>query len=161
MAEGRRQALELLGLSPGIVALAMGEWPTEAFEFRCGRLDRSLALPAGVWPPDALPLWECCGSIVGCRRAGGGLEFIGLDVEVPGNVHRLARSEEGLLFWLFSYLIEDQDWDDEPSARRAIAHAAAALGFRRLDEVDQFQQQLGGRTDYDELLRAAALEIEA
>jgi hypothetical protein len=159
MEGGRRKALESLGLSPRVVSLAMAEWPTEAFEFRCGPLDRYLALPDGVWPSDALPLWECCGSIVGCRRAGGGLEFIALDVEIPWQLDLLARSEEGLLFWLFSYLIEDQDWDDEPLAIQALADAAAAVGFRRLAEVDQFQQRFGGRPGYGQLLRAAASVI--
>jgi hypothetical protein len=106
-----------------------------------------------------VPLWECTESIVGCRPTQDRLEFLEVDVEDPGAATAIAQSEQGLLFWLFSYLIEDQQWDDVEATKRELKAAAQSVGFRYFDEVNAFQREFGSRTDYDSLLRARSLEL--
>ncbi len=116
-------------------------------------------VPASLRPASFLPLWECGETVVGCRRAESGTEFVTWYADAPGEPEPLAVSELGLWFWLFSYLIEDQDCEDEPAARQVLAEAARAVGFRRFAEIDAFQQRFGHRADYDALLRDAAKAI--
>jgi hypothetical protein len=104
-------------------------------------------------------LWECEDSVIGCRETDVGLEFVNFDVEDPSRLIPIARSEQGLLFWLLSWLIEDQDWQDEQATEMRLRDGAAAVGFRYFDEVNEFQQQFGGHTGYSDLLRARSLEI--
>jgi hypothetical protein len=157
----RRSQLEALGLSPGLIALATQQYSHLAFGFRCEEPYRCYSVPAEYWPVDFAPLWECTETVVGCRRTPSGLEFVDWYLEAGDPPKLIARSEQGLLFWLFSYLIEDHDWDDEPAARRELAEAAAAVGFRQLAEVEKFQEKFGRRRDYAELLQVAAEQIPA
>lgn len=81
------------------------------------------------------------------------------DLEDPDTVELIARSEQGLLFWLFSHLIEDDDWRSEAAAEAKLREAAEAVGFRHFDEVNRFQQTLGTDPDYDLLLRGQANQL--
>jgi hypothetical protein len=151
----RQSQLEGLGLSPALMALPIQQYPHPAFAFRCEEPYRCYAVPAEFWPADFIPLWECTETVVGCRPTAAGMEFLDWYLESADPPEVIARSEQGLYFWLFSYLIEDQDWDDELAARRELAEAATAVGFRQLAEVEAFQQEFGRRHDYAELLQVA------
>jgi hypothetical protein len=154
--------LRSLGLSPALLRLASDDLPHPEFEFRCGPVYRFFSLaPADYRPANFVPLWECDSTVVGCRRGAAGPEFLTWQTDEVGEPELLASSESGLLFWLFSYLIEDQDWDDEPAAREALTGAAVAVGFAGLAEVEAFQQEFGRRVEYARLLRAAAQQRHA
>jgi hypothetical protein len=158
----RLAEIRSLGLSLAVLRLASGDLPHLEFEFRCGPVHRLFSLvPAEYRPADFVPLWECGSTVVGCRRGAAGPEFLTWQTDEVGEPEPLASSEAGLLFWLFSYLIEDQDWDDEPAARAALAEAAEAIGFTQLAEVEAFQQEFGRRVEYARLLRAAAQQRHA
>jgi hypothetical protein len=158
----RLAELRSLGLSPGLLQLASGDLPYPEFEFRCGPVHRYFSLvPADYRPANFIPLWECDSTVVGCRRGAAGLEFLTWQTDEVREPELLASSESGLLFWLFSYLIEDQDWDDESAARQALSETAAAVGFGRLAEVEAFQGAFGRRVEYAQLLRAAAQQWHA
>lgn len=142
--------LASLPLSSGIIALASGRHPSEVFRFRCSP-PRHIDLPV-------VPLWECNDAIVTYRPTPSGPEFELADAEgSPSEV--IARSEQGLLFWLFSYLIEDRDWHDPDKDEAELRSAAKAVGFRYFDEVDQFQRKFGASGNYATLLRERALSI--
>jgi hypothetical protein len=157
----RETHLRLLDLSEGVLALALGNHPSPVFEFRCEPVYRYYALPEQYRPRGLVPLWECCGGVVCCRHSVEGLEFLELDVETPLELRRIARSEQGLLFWLFSYLIEDQDWEDEAATAALLKSAAEAVGFKHFTRVNYFQQKQGKELDYARLLRDEAWNVLA
>lgn len=146
----RSTELAALPLSSGIIALASGQYASEIFRFRCCP-PRRIVL-------QGIPLWECCDSIVTYRATASGPEFAIEDAE-GGPATVIGRSEQGLLFWLFSYLIEDRDWSDPSRDEAELRAAADAAGFRYFDEVNQFQRAFGERADYGALLRERAREI--
>src|SRR5262249_8661189 len=157
----RRSQLEALGLSPALVRLATQKYPHPAFEFPCEEPYRCYSVPAEYWPADFTPLWECCEEVVGCRGTAEGVEFLAWDLETLGQPERLARSEQGLFFWLFSYLIEYEEWDDEAAALGRLREASAAIGFMNFDRLWAFMLQHGQRLDYREFVRAEAWSITA
>jgi hypothetical protein len=128
--------------------------------FRCGGFQYSP--DDGVWRVGndvIIALWECGYNVIGCRIADKRLDFVTLYVEDPTAITLIARSEQGLLFWLFSWIIEDQDWANEESTLARLRTAAAAVGFRSFDEVEKFEREFGNRTNYEELLRARSLQL--
>jgi hypothetical protein len=153
--------LAALGLSSGLMALASGNPPHPAFAYRCGLVYKFPEIHPEERPEGLVPLWECGTAVVGCVQTPQGLEFVRWSVEADDPPELIARSEQGLLFWLFSYLIEDADWEDEEAAVRRLRAAAVAVAFRYFDEVNEFQQQRGSDPSYDELLRTAACELPA
>jgi hypothetical protein len=155
----RRTQLAAIGLSPALLDLATERWPLQAFEFPCGHVYRCYSVPAEYWPDSFIPMWECTEEVVGVRQTPDGLEFLAWNLESVDPPHRLARSEQGLLFWLFSYLIEYEEWDDEVAALNRLRDAAAAVAFRYFDRLWAFMLQHGERIDYREMVRAEACGI--
>lgn len=156
----RIERLSEFSLSRDIRRLAIGEPPSELFRFRCDRFHYTP--DDGVWPmvqPEVIALWECGYMVVGCRRTADAIEFVELDVEDPLNVEVIAHSEQGLLFWLFSHMIEDQDWHDIGLTEDRLRRAAESVGFQYFDDVYRFQRENGADGRYTELLRTRACEI--
>src|SRR5947209_548198 len=129
----RRNQLAALGLSPALLNLASQRWPHPAFEFPCGHPYRCYSVPGEYWPEGFIQPWECTEEAVGVRRTADGLEFLAWYLESPDPPERIARTEQGLFFWLFSYLIEYEEWEDEAPALVRLRAAAAAVGFRYID----------------------------
>lgn len=142
--------LASLPLSGGVLALATGRYVSDVFRFRCA--------PARDVDFQGVALWECGDSIVTCRVSPTGTEFTVEDVDI-GRSEMIARSAQGLLFWLFSHLIDDRNWDDDRQDLAELLSAAEAVGFRYFDEVDQFQREFGARGDYGELVRQRAMAV--
>ena len=157
----RLVALERLGLSPTLLALASERWPHPAFEFRCGYPYRCYAVPDEHWPEPLVPLWECTETVVGCRPEGGGLVFLDWYLESPDPPQPIARTEQGLLFWLFSYLVEDEEWDGEAAALGRLRQMATAVGFRHFERLWAFAVEHGRQPDYREQVRVAAWDVPA
>ncbi len=157
----RLDALRAFGLSPTLLALASEQWPHPAFEFPCGHPYRCYSVPDEYWPEPFVPLWECTETVVGCRRETGGLVFLDWYLESLDPPERLARSEQGLLFWLFSYLAEWEEWDSEEAALGRLREAAAVVGFRYFEQLWAFTLEHGRRPDYRERVIAAAWDIPA
>jgi hypothetical protein len=131
-----------------------------AFEFPCGHVYRCYSVPPEYWPEGFVPLWECTETVVGVRRTPPGRAFLEWDLESPDRPVLLARSEQGLFFWLFSYLIEYEQWEDDAAALGRLRAAAAAVGFRHFDRLWAFTLQHGEETNYRERVRDEALTIE-
>jgi hypothetical protein len=157
----RLNALERLGLSPKLLSLASQRWPHPAFEFPCGHPYRCYAVPDEYWPEPFVPLWECTETVVGCRRDVDGLVFLDWYLESLAPPKRLARTEQGLLFWLFAYLVEYEEWDRETAALGRLREAAAVVGFRHFERLWAFVLEHGQRPDYRERVEAAAWDIPA
>src|SRR5262245_54671506 len=155
----RLDALGQLGLSPVLLALASERWPHPAFEFRCEHPYRCYSVPDEYWPEPFVPLWECTETVIGCRREAGGLVFLDWYLESLDPPERIARTERGLLFWLFSYLIEDEEWDSEEAALGRLREAAASVGFLHFDHLWAFALEHGRQPDYRERVEAAAWDI--
>jgi hypothetical protein len=157
----RQTQLAELGLSSGLLDLASERWPHPAFEFPCGHVYRCYSVPDEYWPEGLIPLWECTEEVVGVRKVPGGLEFLAWCLESADSPVCLARSEQGLFFWLFSYLIEYEEWEDEAAALERLRAAAAAVGFWYFDRVHEFACRYGRELNYRELVRAEARTILA
>jgi hypothetical protein len=155
----RRSQLAELGLSPALLDLASERWPHRAFEFPCGHVYRCYAVPDEYWPEGFIPLWECTEEVVGIRKTPTGSEFLAWDLESPDSPERLARSEQGLFLWLFSYLIEYEEWENEVAAMERLRAAAAAVGFRYFDRIYEFACRHGQELNYRESVRAEAWAI--
>jgi hypothetical protein len=156
----RHAQLAEAGLSTALLSLATERWPVPGFEFPCGHVYRCYSVPPECWPEGFVPLWECMETVVGVRRTPVGRAFMEWYLESPAPPVLLAWSEQGLLFWLFSYLIEYEEWEDEAAALERLRAAAAAVGFRHFDRLWAFMLQHGQETDYRERVRAEALTIE-
>jgi hypothetical protein len=129
----RLNELRRLGLSEPVVRLAAGDHPHPAFRFACQgpwAAYHAAAVPDG---PPLAPLWQCSGGVTGVWVQDGRPEFIEVNIETDSDEYEvLAHTEQGLLARLFFDLVEyeanDRGDDDLPGA-------AAAVGFRYLDEV--------------------------
>ena len=155
----RQKKLKALGVPIEIVKLVTQEDQNTLFEYRCGPLHYTYehdTLPNGI-----TVLWECTYGIVGIRSKGQGLEYVEFDIETPDEIEIIATSEQGLFFWLFSYLIEDQDWDDEIESLKLLRNGANTVGFSLLEEVLTFQEQYGANIDYGQRLLERSQEILA
>ena len=134
----RQTRLESIGLSPGLHALATRRWPHRAFEFRCEEAYRYYSVSDQLWPKDFIALWEWLKRSTGVAQTPHGLEFLVWDLESDNPPVLLARSEQGLFYWRFSYLIEDEDWDDEEAGMARLRDAAASVSFRHFDRLNTF-----------------------
>lgn len=138
------------GISESLVRLSLADYDSAVFQFRCspihGMSDSERFRNGKAY------LWMCCDSIVYADRTDSGISFYELDVEDPSDVTLISRSETGLLYWLFTHLIEDQDWDDADSAMRALSAAAKETGFELLQEACEFQSEHGADVEFVELL---------
>jgi hypothetical protein len=119
-------------------------------------------------PPEVVPLWAgpfgFHDEVVGCRRSAGGLEYVGQELHTKGvgdpedrapsqarfyarwalgdtdpvAPYLIARSDQGLLFWLFSDILSDFNWEKSEEDKRYLQTASEVVGFRHLDAVWSF-----------------------
>lgn len=157
----RLDALQRMGLSPVLLALASERWPDPAFEFTCGHPYRCYSVPDEYWPEPFVPLWECTETVIGCRREAGGLVYLDWYLESLDPPGRIARCEQGLLFWLFSYIVEYEEWDSEEAALGRLRAVAATVGFRHFERLWAFVLEHGQQLGYRERVVAAAWATDA
>ncbi len=155
--QNRLRALESLNLSAPVIALCSGEevHPHPSFWYRC---QAPHSIYHGGTGPDLgliLPFWECTTTVTAALMGDAGHAgptFIEFSLEYPDEYIAFAVSEQGLLAYLFWYLIEDQDWHDKQKCTRVLTEAATAVGFRHLQKMLEFQQMHGDKSNYSELL---------
>jgi hypothetical protein len=170
MVDEREYRLRDLGVSPGVIALAMQRFPADLFEGGvCGRVDNYYDCPPrrramDLLPAEVVPLWASPygfhDEVVGCRRSAGGLEYVGLELHTKGGdpearavsqareyarrslgdtdpvaPYLIARTDQGLLFWLFSDILHDFNWEESAEDKHYLRAAAEAVGFRHFDSV--------------------------
>ena len=148
----RERRLQELGVPETVIRLAVDDHGEDMFFFRC----QEPPPPAELRFPEGRPaeaLWQCAGWVTAVRAGEGGLEYLGFEASDPEAWQVVAKSAEGLLANLFSDLVEDEDWDEEPEeARTGLEGAAEAVGFRHLDELLAFQERHADEEDYAEIL---------
>ncbi len=124
----------------------------DLFSFRCSD---PTGYTDGATTDGALTfLWSCCDSIFAYRSDESGKEFVEFDNETPDDITVISTSEKGLLYHLFTYLIEDQDWENEEDSMRKLREGADRLGFDLLADALDFQSENGSAVDFaDRLLQ--------
>lgn len=178
----RLTQLAAWSLSPHLLAMARNELPHPAFDTVCQpikfnqrneflgvRLEEVQAIgPSGVRP--AVAMWEndCFDGhafdILYCERAGSEVEFWNVqyadDMEEP-NAELVARSEQGLFFWLFFSLIPAEYFRQitHQDAFDALKAAADAVGFRYFYEVMKFEEEFGSDENARRLICERSLMI--
>jgi hypothetical protein len=107
------KAFRRCGLSKELTEFALGEPADPLFASICER--DLLAQPFEHLPevpgPPVTPLWHVTTTVVGCRKARAGVEFVEVRMEevfAGGDepVTVIARSEQGLWAWLFCRRLE-------------------------------------------------------
>lgn len=163
----RLEQLQKWGLTTPLLRIADGDLPHPAFDawcepLRCNeRSEVGLALDrvevrdeTGGHPSAAM--WEHdvgdghAFEVVYCVKVEGGLEFWHVmyadDTDGP-QAERIAKSEQGLLYWLFFSLIGSEFFRHGERAYSALAEAAQSVGFGHLVDVFRLEEQIG--SDYE------------
>jgi hypothetical protein len=60
----------------------------------------------------------------------------------------VARSEQGLLFWVFAEVLQDKDRSPPEAWKQELRQAAEMVGFRRLDELWDLVNAEGENPNY-------------
>ncbi len=162
--ESRIHQLEEWNIPHTLARLAKGELPHQAFRVMCepirskrseeiavGPLDKSYARDEteGV---ESVALWERnhhdghSFDIVYCGRTEAG--FIVWNVEyaddMPGPTSTvIGVSEQGVLFWLFFFLIPSEFARYGERAYNTLAEAAKSVDFKHLVEVFRLEEEIG------------------
>lgn len=175
----RLQQLARWSMSPPLLALVRGEPPHPAFRKFCrpilGNGDPwwALGLDAvaseGPFGGPSVALWgQDFGDghhseVVHCDRTDQGFAFwpsgttdsCSEEDEAPTLI---AHTEQGLFFWLFFHLIEDQDMQEE-RALEMVREAAEAVGFLYLEDCLACQKAVGSQPECHELLLQRSVEV--
>ncbi len=146
----RELQLREFGLTPQLVSLCTQRTEMDVFDFRCS--DPIWYSNGATVVGDLAFMWSCCDSMVACRKIGHEADFIEFDIEEPDQIKIISMSEQGLLFNLFVYLIEDQDWDNEECVLKMLRKAASVVGFCHLEDALAFQEVNGNAINFHELL---------
>jgi hypothetical protein len=165
----RLEQLQAWALSPALLRIAGGDLPHPAFAAQCEPLrdDERLRswdlnldnarvrdetggrLSAALWERDVGDGHSF--EVVYCAKRGqGGFEFWHVmyadDTDGP-DAELIARSEQGLFYWLFFPLIESEFSAHGEGAYSTLAAAAKAVSFEHLVEVFRLQEVIG--SDHD------------
>ena len=178
----RIEQLQTWRLPASLLAIARGELPHPAFQAKCqpirfalGRDQFGLDLktvqqvgPSGKRP--AVAMWEnlfgdghSC-EIMFCEHADGRNEFWNVwyadDTDGP-DPELVARSEQGLYFWLFFYLIPVQYFRSATNqeAFDTLSAAAESVGFSYLDEAMKFEEEFGSAEGSRRLIRERSVSV--
>jgi hypothetical protein len=154
-------------LPENLLRIAKGGLPHPAFETWCEalRCDERRAVGLNLDRVEArdetaghvsAALWEHdvgdghAFEVVYCAKVGGGLEFWHVmyadDTDGP-EAERIAKSEQGLLYWLFFSLIASELSRHGEGAYFKLAEAAKSVGFEHLIAVSRLEEEIG--SDYD------------
>jgi hypothetical protein len=163
----RLEQLQRWGLTAPLLRLADGDLPHPAFESRCEpiryderrefglNLDRVEArdetsghVSAALWEHDVG--YGHAFEVVYCAEAKGGVEFWHVmyadDTDGP-QPERIAKSEQGLFYWLFFSLIQSEFFSRGERAYSNLAEAAKSVGFEHLVDVFRLEEEIG--SDYE------------
>jgi hypothetical protein len=168
------------GLPPVLMAMARGELPHPAFDALCEPIqsrerwqfpDLDLSetqVLREVGDRQGLALWEHdhgdghSFEVMYCCRTGDGLEFVHVmyadDMDGP-LMRAVAKSEQGLYFWLFFHLIGSEFFRHGEGAYLTLVAAAKSVGFNFIVEVFRLEQEIGTDDQCAEKLRQKSLEI--
>jgi hypothetical protein len=159
--DNREADLRRLGLSSGLIDLAMGR--------RVPRLFSGYTAPSKVYG-DALswksgltfvPLWERYSS-----DAAAGLEFFRFSIEQPNPVRVLATSELGffarLFFFHLQVLYDNAEGNELPlRPAREVSEAVKALGFLHYQAVkDAYLRHQNGVEDQERAIGRVVTAID-
>jgi hypothetical protein len=156
-----------LGLSPPLLALVTGELSHPAIPQVCRLISPDRA-PRADEPAGLVPLWEDAGSspeffeTVYAKPTPGGSVFWSIifeEGEEPDPGSLFAGSEQGLLFWLFYWLLEYQE--RESAGAWNLPALAATLGFHYLNQVLAFRRACSAMPGLDDDLRAVVRDMPA
>lgn len=176
----RLEELAAWGLPPMLMRFARGDLPHSAFETLCEeiqyekrrsswdlRLDRVQTLhetgnraSAALWEHDVRDGHAF--SVVYCSRTESAFEFweVMYADDMPGPTSSLlARSEQGLFFWLFFFVIQSEFSEHGEGAYSTLAAAAKSVNFKYLVEVFRLEGDIGSDDLLDEKLRERSLMI--
>tara|TARA_R110002124_G_scaffold57984_6_gene162069 strand:- start:65 stop:589 length:525 start_codon:yes stop_codon:yes gene_type:complete len=157
-------------LKTGLRSLSLGELTNEYLEYRC-RISPLLCyesseeggfLPAS-WDkseaPEIVPLWECDLTMIAMR----GEEYLEIDWENIEDITLIARSEQGLLSYVFFYLIEDLGGANQLMNQKqdyeSLLQLSREMGFEHLKAVIEFQRNHGADFNCVDLLLEFTLSI--
>jgi hypothetical protein len=126
--------------------------------------------PSGSGP--AVALWEhdhCDGhafEIMFCEGKDGSIEFWNVlyTDDMDGPVPELVgRSEQGLYYWLFFYLIPAQFFrsNTKEQAYHDLRAAAQAAGFQYFEDVLKFEEEVGAAENSYLLIRQQSVQIKS
>jgi len=164
----RLEQLHVWGVPPTLIGMADGNLPHEAFQAQCEplrvdqrrksfglNLDQVGALPE-LDGETAAALWEHdvgdghAFEIVYCAKGPNRLHYWHVmyadDTDAP-TASLVARSEQGLYFWLFFSLIPSEFHRHGERAYASLVSAAKAVGFTHLMEVFRLEEEIA--SDYD------------
>jgi hypothetical protein len=100
--------------------------------------------------------------VVYCAEVDGGLEFWHImyadDTDGP-QAERIAKSEQGLFYWLFFSLIRSEFSRHGERAYSNLAEAARSVGFEHLVDVFRLEEAIG--SDYERRGELRACEFLA
>ena len=172
--------LERWGLSPALVHLVAGALPHPLFRRACEVIQphHRVSSWAEVEGPDrdqpraGEPLWgrDLGGAryyeVVYCVRSQDGrFEFWWVPCSISNDQEPrlVARSEQGLYFWLFSHLLDVRyEWLDRTVTDEDYREAAEAVGFRHLTDLIRFRTaEARWVALYEERLRHRAATLMA
>lgn len=143
----RSEAMARLGLSDALIRLSEGELIHPAFAQHCQAPPRhcydGFEVPDG---PEFVPIWDEDDQAFGVREAAGGLEFLSYWTD-DGLESIIARTEQGFLAYLFNEIYDTTHEDDEDDLAM-LREAAQAIGFRFLDDVIRYREEVGNSLDY-------------
>ena len=164
----RLEQLRAWGVSPTLLRMADGDLPHPAFAARCEPLRSNERRQA--WGLDldqakvrdetggrlSAALWEHdvgdghAFEIVYCASGQRGLGFWHVlyadDTEGP-DAEFVARTEQGLFYWLFFSLIGSEFCRHGERAYSTLAAAARSVAFDRLVEVFRLEEEIGSEYD--------------
>lgn len=120
--------------------------------FCYGKSKSGSPIPVGWDSPDTrvVPLWENANGIVAIRLRHDSLDFVQINFEDPSDVDVIARSINGLLFYVFYFLIESAG--DNAAELSEIKQLANCLKFEMLDAVAESVSRLGQQNDSESIL---------
>jgi len=163
----REKALASLGLSPPLLALVNGELAHPAIPEVCRPVRRKLLAPRGDGLGALVPLWEdATGTpeffdVLYAKRTPAGPEFYSVIYEQGDEpcTTLLARTEQGLLFWLFYWFMEREESDAQEGWN--LPALASTLGFHYLQQVAAFRRACADGLDYHDRLGEVVLGTPA
>ncbi|MGA2233129.1 MAG: hypothetical protein ABSH22_19680 [Tepidisphaeraceae bacterium] len=169
-------------LSPALLAIAQNELPHPVFRAKCQpiRFDQRQKMfglrlnegqvvgPSGKRP--AIALWENdfgdghAFEVMYLERPGDQIEFWNVLYadEIDGPDYELvARSEQGLFFWLFFFLVPAcyLQHRTNQGAFDALSAAAKSVHFRYLSDVIRFEEEFGSDERARMLIRQRSVRV--
>jgi hypothetical protein len=121
--------------------------------FCYGATEESSSIPAEWDSPNlrVIPLWEGGSSVTAIAVKDEETKYIQINYENPNDVEFIATSSRGLFLYLFYFLVESLDEDDEEE-QKEIQQLASYVEFDKLDLVFRSVGQMAVESDYSTLL---------